>query len=59
MIYVHIVERISASCLGHDWMAKVKGDGRVEVPTRVVELARRDFVAERVSDEEVSRLLII
>lgn len=37
----------------HDWMAKVKNDGRVEVPTAVVELARRDFVAERVSDEAV------
>ena len=36
------------------WMAKVKADGRVEVPTKVLELARRDFVAERISDEQVS-----
>ena len=43
----------------HGWMAKVKGDGRVEVPTKVLEFARRDFVAERVSDEEVRRLPII
>jgi threonine synthase len=35
------------------WMADVKADGRAEVPTRVLELARRDFVAERVSDEQV------
>ena len=36
-----------------DWMQKVKSDGRVEVPTKVLQLARRDFVAERVSDEQV------
>ena len=35
------------------WMGKVKSDGRVEVPTAVLELARRDFVAERISDEQV------
>lgn len=34
------------------WMSKVKSDGRVEVPTSVLELARRDFVAERISDEK-------
>jgi threonine synthase len=35
------------------WMSKVKSDGRVEVPVAVLEAARRDFVAERVSDEQV------
>jgi threonine synthase len=35
------------------WMSKVKSDGRVEVPTAVLEAARRDFVAERISDEQV------
>ncbi|KAL7284579.1 hypothetical protein ACG7TL_001872 [Trametes sanguinea] len=35
-----------------DWMSKVKSDGRVQVPVSVLELARRDFFAERVSDEE-------
>lgn len=35
------------------WMKKVKSDGRVEVPTKVLELARRDFLAERVSDQQV------
>ena len=35
------------------WMGRMKADGRVEVPTAVLEAARRDFVAERVSDEQV------
>ncbi|KAF9078441.1 tryptophan synthase beta subunit-like PLP-dependent enzyme [Rhodocollybia butyracea] len=34
------------------WMSKMKSDGRVEVPTSVLESARRDFCAERVSDEQ-------
>lgn len=38
----------------NSWMQKVKSDGRVQVPTKVLELARRDFLAERVSDEQVS-----
>lgn len=36
------------------WMSKVKSDGCVAVPVKVLELARRDFLAERVSDAEVS-----
>lgn len=36
------------------WMAKMKGDGRVDVPIEVLNMARRDFVAERISDEQVS-----
>lgn len=36
-----------------DWMSKVKMDGKVEVPVAVLELARRDFMAERVSDDQV------
>lgn len=36
------------------WMSKVKSDGRVEVPVEVLELARKDFLAERISDEQVS-----
>ncbi|KZO94715.1 tryptophan synthase beta subunit-like PLP-dependent enzyme [Calocera viscosa TUFC12733] len=35
-----------------DWMAKVKTDGRVTVPTKVVELARRDFTARSISDRQ-------
>ncbi|GJE93407.1 threonine synthase [Phanerochaete sordida] len=36
----------------NSWMQSVKTDGRVQVPTKVLELARRDFVAERVTDEQ-------
>ena len=36
------------------WMGKMKSDGRVEVPVSVLEAARKDFLAERVSDELVS-----
>jgi len=35
------------------WMKSVKSNGRVEVPQKVLELARRDFAAERVSDDQV------
>ena len=35
-----------------DWMGRVKQDGRVEVPVAALEFARRDFFAERVSDEQ-------
>ena len=35
-----------------EWMGKVKSDGRVQVPTEVLERARADFFAERVSDEQ-------
>ncbi|KAI0657478.1 tryptophan synthase beta subunit-like PLP-dependent enzyme [Cubamyces menziesii] len=42
----------AASATIADWMSKVKSDGRVQVPVAVLELARRDFFAERVSDEE-------
>ena len=35
------------------WMKSVKTNGRVEVPVEVLELVRRDFLAERVSDDQV------
>lgn len=35
------------------WMLKVKSDGRIEVPVSVLDAARRDFLAERISDEQV------
>jgi len=35
------------------WMKSVKANGRVEVPVEVLELARRDFLAERVSDDQM------
>lgn len=34
------------------WMKTVKSNGRVEVPQKALELARRDFTAERVSDDQ-------
>jgi threonine synthase len=34
------------------WMSKVKSDGRVAMPVEVLELARKDFLAERVSDAQ-------
>ncbi|KAG8809480.1 threonine synthase [Serendipita sp. 399] len=34
------------------WMAQMKENGKVPMPTEVLERARKDFVAERVSDEE-------
>ena len=46
-------DRASACATVAGWMSKVKSDGRVEVPKDVLELARRDFVAERISDEQV------
>ncbi len=39
------------------WMKGMKRDGRVEVPVDVLELARRDFLAERVSDGQVGRVM--
>ncbi|KAI0672307.1 tryptophan synthase beta subunit-like PLP-dependent enzyme [Trametes maxima] len=44
--------RRAASATIADWMGKMKSDGRVQVPVSVLELARRDFFAERVSDEQ-------
>ncbi|PVG04018.1 tryptophan synthase beta subunit-like PLP-dependent enzyme [Serendipita vermifera] len=41
-----------ASSMVRGWMGQMKADGRVPMPTSVLELARKDFVAERVSDEE-------
>ncbi|KAL5498010.1 THR4 [Sanghuangporus vaninii] len=45
-------DRKAACATIADWMSKVKSDGRVEVPTGVLELARRDFIAERISDRQ-------
>jgi threonine synthase len=44
---------VTASAVLDGWMKKVKDDGRVEVPLNVLELARRDFTAERISDAQV------
>ena len=45
---------VDAACAAVDgWMKSVKSNGRVEVPRKVLELAKRDFTAERVSDDQV------
>ena len=46
--------RTKACDIVREWMTKVKKDGRVEVPTAVLDLAREDFIAERIDDELVS-----
>lgn len=48
--------RLKAGEIVDGWMKLVKSDGRVQVPTKVLELARKDFLAERVSDEQVCSL---
>ena len=45
--------RASAGATIDGWMKSVKSNGRVEVPFKVLELARRDFLAESVSDDQV------
>lgn len=41
-----------------EWMAKLKSEGSFAVPTHVLKAAQREFVAERVSDEEVRPCLL-
>ena len=48
----------SACAVVDGWMKSVKSNGRVEVPRKVHELAKRDFTAERVSDDQVRPPLI-
>ena len=45
--------RASAGATIDGWMKSVKTKGRVEGPVEVFELARQDFLAERVSDDQV------
>lgn len=47
-----------ASSILSGWMGKMKADGKVEVEVSVLEIARRDFCAERVGDDEVSFVLV-
>jgi hypothetical protein len=46
-------KREAASRTLDGWMSRMKSDGRVEVPVQVLETARKDFVAERISDDLV------
>ena len=47
------LRRKEAGATVNEWMSNVKQQGKMEVPAAVLELARRDFVADRVSDEQV------
>lgn len=47
------VKRDAASKTLDGWMSQMKKNGRVEVPTPVLETARKDFIAERISDDLV------
>lgn len=50
-------KRSDAACeMLAGWMSKMKSDGRVAIPAAVMESARRDFLAERISDDQVRRL---
>ncbi|OAX43577.1 threonine synthase [Rhizopogon vinicolor AM-OR11-026] len=40
-----------------DWMDKVKSVGRIVVPDSVLELAKRDFTAERVDDAQIRQTI--
>jgi len=52
-------EGMDVACAVVDgWMKSVKSTGRVEVPRMVLGLAQRDFIAERVTDDQVRPLLI-
>ena len=45
---------VDAACVVVDgWMKSVKSNGRVEVSRKVLEFAKRDFTADRVSDDQV------
>jgi threonine synthase len=51
--------RASAGATIDGWMKSVKSNGRVEVPVEVLELARQDFLAERVSDNQVCPACVV
>ncbi|KAF8311930.1 threonine synthase [Cantharellus anzutake] len=43
----------NASKMVRGWMDNLKNNGRAAVPARVLELARKEFSAERVDDDEI------
>lgn len=53
----HAKIRMAAACV-KEWMDKLKSEGRVVVPKLAVAAARRDMIADRASDEEVSWLTV-
>lgn len=59
LAYEMVGGEVDVTCdMVQSWMKRVKSDGRVELPQTVLELARRDFIAERVSDDQVGPLKI-
>jgi threonine synthase len=48
--------QLEAGAIVNGWMNKVKAEGRVEVAVAALEQARKDFLAERVSDKEVRKI---
>lgn len=53
LAYQTTADRKEACALLDGWMSKMKSDGRVEVPAEVLTSARKDFIAERISDVQV------
>ena len=52
-------DKMKVACTTLDlWMGQMKSNGRVEVPVSVLQTARKDFVAERISDQQVSFIQI-
>ncbi|KAM0790020.1 threonine synthase [Microbotryomycetes sp. NB124-2] len=48
--------RMAAACV-KQWMDKLKTEGRVVVPEAAVQAARRDFIADRASDEQTTETI--
>ncbi|KAG6816412.1 hypothetical protein H0H87_006216 [Tephrocybe sp. NHM501043] len=46
-------KEVEAGKLLASWMSTMKADGRVELPTNILQSARKDFSAGRISDEEI------
>ena len=46
--------RLRASALVKGWMGLLKEDGKVLMPTKVLALSKKDFVADSVSDDQVN-----
>ncbi|KAF7329871.1 Tryptophan synthase beta subunit-like PLP-dependent enzyme [Mycena kentingensis (nom. inval.)] len=53
LAYENAADNKAAGCATlAGWMSKMKTDGRVEIPVAVLESARRDFLATRISDKQ-------
>lgn len=52
-------KEVEAGKLLSSWMSSLKEDGHVKLPVNVLLSARKDFAAERISDEEVLLYLLL